>query len=65
MGNLTFFANKDRNTKLKYIKPTVFKLKFICHAAPALAGINLSPYLSLLGDDNGLPGLKLNGCKAK
>lgn len=35
----------------------------MCQLAPALLGINLSPYLSLLGEATGLIGLKLKGCR--
>lgn len=44
-------------------------LKLICQLAPALLGMNLSPYLSLLGEAIGLEGLNLglreSGCKRK
>lgn len=36
-------------------KLTWMRLKLICHIAPDLAGMNLSPHLSFCGDVNGLP----------
>ena len=36
---------------------TLEMLKLICQLAPALLGMNRSPYLSLLGEAMGLEGL--------
>lgn len=71
------------NLLLKWVRMFIYKysqryvehlltfemLKLICQLAPALLGMNLSPYLSLLGEAIGLEGLNLglreSGCERK